>query len=191
MPIVETKIAYRVNTFRPFFTDCGSAKLTSLFEATAPFRANSSMTNTYTISDDQLMQTHVRTYRDLSIYSAVDSILDLELDSNYVEYYKFGPVSTSSAQQLYKQEGIDQPFTVTTTYTFPTSASELRDTLVNQINSNPKGKLVDTTVTDTTIIAVHRYNDSSDFTENLYNDIQLAKDLHNAGFQRKIVYSLV
>jgi hypothetical protein len=202
MAITETKVQVRPNTSVPFFTELGMSGsipvFTEVLTQTESLRTAGKFISTpATVSDDGLTQTKVQTFDSLETYSQIDTFLSIALDAAFRDYVASNDFTSFTANPRtgqYTQSGIDQPFTCTTTYTFlDLSHATLKNTLINGINlcakSSSKIKTLD--VTNTTVVAVHQYNNSADFTATHWNDFEGVSELNSAGVTRTIKYELV
>ena len=190
MAIVETKTITRPNTNVPFQGDSGQPEVTASIARGAPFHTSGNVVATNNLSGDGLNLSIVRTFDTLSTWSqwetltittALDKEIDLYQTTNGIGAFK------------YSLSGIDQPFTCTTTYTFPSSGLASHDALSRLISnqSSSNTKLTNVTVLDTSIVCVHTYTDSTDFTTNYWNDYGYCSDLATDGVTRTIEYAYV
>lgn len=190
MAIVETKTTTRPRANIAFHRDSGEPAITSSITILAPFYTSGNVVATNDVSGDGLTMTMVRTYDTLSTWSQFDTLgPTIALDSEFYFYTN----RNGLGQSTYSLAGIDQPFTCTTTYTFPraglSSHDDLSTTISGQTPSNTK--LTNVTVQDTSIVCVHTYTDSSDFTTNYWNDYNLILSLNSDGVTRTIEYAYV
>ena len=190
MAIVETKTTTRPRANIAFHRDSGEPAITSSITILAPFYTSGNVVATNDVSGDGLTMTMVRTYDTLSTWSQFDTLgPTIALDSEFYFYTN----RNGLGQSTYSLAGIDQPFTCTTTYTFPraglSSHDDLSTTISGQTPSNTK--LTNVTVQDTSIVCVHTYTDASDFTTNHWADYLLTIFLNNDGVTRTIEYAYV
>jgi hypothetical protein len=190
MAIVDTKVVIRPNTSVPFYIDSGSAIRQAVYDEFEALRASGKYTSEYTVSNDGLTQTAVLTCADLATYSAYDTILSIELDSDYITYLEdnnFPMLNKTSTPRPFVNTGIDQPFTCTTVYTFQDNDPTM------SIFASSVG--LDTTLTVTvgtnTVTVVKQYANSADFTDNAYVDLRYTQQLKTKGVTRTITYALV
>jgi len=192
--ITETKRLKRLDTGTAFFNESDSIP-SDVRSASTPFKDDGRITVKFVVSDDGLTQTETTTYNSLEIYSQVDTLKGISLDSAYFDYRIGHNFDTLERHDQYVQSGIDQAFTCTTTYTFPTGGqhSEILDLLVTMINDSNTdyNKLKDLTVNTDSVVVVHQYNDSADFTPNHWGDLALATMLQSVDCTRTIQYDLV
>ena len=192
--ITEIKRLKRLDTTTVFFNESNTTPSDSRSAYTA-FKDNGKITVTFVTGDDGLTQTETTIYDSLETYSQVDTFKDISLDSAYFDYRLAHNFDTLERHDQYAQSGIDQPFTCTTTYTFPTGGqhSEILDLLVTMINDSNTdyNKLKDLTVNTDSVVAVHQYNDSVDFTPNHWGDLALVTMLQSVDCTRTIQYDLV
>jgi hypothetical protein len=200
MAIVETKITIRPNSSVPFFYQTSNPTLLAVKSAILALGfdtlenpisgAPGSVRTERTISDNTLTETS--TFDTLTTWSAVDSIMSIELDYEFVKYSTENEFLPPSSSQ-YTLTGINKPFTCTTTYTYdPDTVAtdypqfddfiviiELHEKLTNLVN------------TGTQLIAVHTYSNADDFTENHWKDYNFIEGLHNGGVTRSIAYAML
>ena len=190
MAIVDTKILVRPNTSVPFFTDSGLPARTAAGTALSALSETGKYSSEYTVSEDQLTQTAVLTCADLETYSAYDTILGIALDCNYITYLEdngFLMLSNTTTPRAFSNTGIDQPFTATHVYTFPTNDP----TMGIFASSISLDNTLAVTVGENTVTVVKQYANSADYTDNIFNDLQYVKQLHAKGVTRTITYALV
>ena len=137
-----------------------------------------------------LIYTRSRTFANLEIFSLNSSAQGIEDEAVYLDYAQ--RVGISGAGQ-YSLTGIDAPFTCTTTYTYDPAtigtAYTLFESFVSVLESSDK--LTAFTNSGTQLIAVHTYNNSTDYTENLWKDRTFVPSLHAGGVTRTIAYAMV
>lgn len=137
MAIVETKTTTRPRANIAFHRDSGEPAITSSITILAPFYTSGNVVATNDVSGDGLTMTMVRTYDTLSTWSQFDTLgPTIALDSEFYFYTN----RNGLGQSTYSLAGIDQPFTCTTTYTFPraglSSHDDLSTTISGQTPSN-------------------------------------------------------
>lgn len=194
MIITESKIVTRPNTSKPFFNEIAPmpAPMAAVSDAIRPFVENGSVSAMVsTLSADGLVQTNTRTFSSLEIYSQVDTLFSIALEHALGQYYDGEEFVLTSGNQ-YTQSGINQPFTCTTTYTYPTNIVELYP-LFNSFVSiiEYSDKLTAFSNTGTQLIATHTYDDSEDFTENHWYDYTYIGALFAGQVTRTIAYATV
>ena len=189
MPIIETRTHTRPSTATPLWSDSTGPALTAAMAAIQPFIDNGTLTLNRTISDDGLTITQILTYSDLETYSAVDTIFGLELNAEFMQYTSTHGISNDI--NTYQMTGIDQLFTNTISYNFAAGTMIDGYLLVDFLPTKIAGdKLQDLSVTETNITAVLLYDNSADYTQNAWLDLQFVERLHAAGVTRSISYSL-
>lgn len=193
MAIVETKISTRPNTSIPFFSDTTGPNRLESKELHKALIADGKITYTLQLSDDELMQTAICTYRDIEAFSERDTLLSVDLDNEYYQYIVDQQLNTDLMnKQPYLLTGIDVPFTCTTKYNYTTAGVEKYekfDSFINVIESSEK--LQSFVNTGTTLIAVHQYENSEDFTFNHWADYIFTPYLSIAGVTRTINYAIL
>ena len=193
MAIVDTKTVIRPSTSISFFTDTATGVPSMSHSgqpALAALKASGNLTIVYTESNDGLTQTAVLTCADLETYSVYDTALGIELDCNYITYLEdngFTFLNKDSVTKPFSNTGIDQPFTATHVYTFPTNDP----TMGIFASSISLDNTLAVTVGENTVTVVKQYANSADYTDNIFNDLQYAKQLHAKGVTRTITYALV
>ena len=189
MAIVETKTTVRPNANIAFHRYSGEPAMTSLIEAFAPFYTAGNIVANNDVSGDGLTLSMVRTIDSLETWSTYNSLIGIALNQEHYFYTSNRGISTGP----YSLTGIDQPFTCTTTYTFPSAGLISHDDLSARISSQTPSntKLSSVTVHDTSIVCIHTYNDSSDYTTNHWSDYMLTPELQADGVTRTIQYAYV
>ena len=194
MPITETKAVSRSTDTIPYFNDTISMP-SWIAELTAAGKLSKIITN----SDDNLTQTRVITFADFDTYNRVETeLLTVEWDYNFLTYIAN---TNGTVPRTYTQTGIEQPFTCTTVYTFPEAGLAMHEALISTINNDNRSlsKLLTLDHTDTIVTAVHKYDNSKDFTATCWTDVMhrtgveksLPAELHEAGVTRTIEYKFV
>lgn len=189
--ITETKKSTRPNTSVEFFIN-SSALPANVIASNQSLRSDGSYTTSANVSEDELTQTLTNTFTSLAAYSTVDTNISLYLDSEYIKYTAEHGFVTIARPDQYTQSGITQPFSCTTTYTFPTACAEI-DTISGWIEgqNETSHKLANLSVVGTTVTAVHNYSNSADFTLTHFSDFHFVTELAAAGAVRTIRYDLL
>jgi hypothetical protein len=206
MTITETRFQHRPTTDVPFFnSSLNLPVLTAWISSLQPYLTAGTVTKNVTVSSDGLDQTSVFTYDSLETFSAVDTLRSIEESNEYVNYTRTnGLIELDSTQldnrrQTYQLTGIDQPFTVTTTYTFPPvnpeqySPTQIVAVFSNALETFATGldKKKNIILDEDVVTIIHQYDNASDFTDNCYNDLFFVPQLATAGATRTIEYALV
>lgn len=206
MIITETKRNTRPSTDVPFFNTTDAPELTAVLAGVAPLLESGEATYVKTLSDDELVQTTVATFNSLEAYNHAENTHTIALDNAYLNYVNSNRFPTmpdytqvENRRAVYTQTGFTSPFTVTTVYTFPHVEPEdyvpdnIMAVFANSVESYPDGlsKRIDLILDENTVTLIHQYNDSADFTDNLYNDLFYVPQLAEKGVTRTITYSLV
>jgi hypothetical protein len=211
MAIVETKKSVRPNPTVEFFNQTNNAALIQSredcgyvfteVESTGTYlkrtNADGSVVNEFIISNDGLLQTTISTFSNLTAYSLVDTAKGIALDYEYKQYIEgenYGSLISAelNGQKQYTQTGIDQPFSCTTTYTYGANISStypLFDSFVAVIEYSDK--LHSLVNNGSSVVAVHHYLNSEDFTENHWDDYKFIEALHTGGVTRTISYAMI
>lgn len=193
--IVEHRIGHRPNTDTLFFNskippETGEAiqpTVRAFLAAMAPYKASGRFTSTYTFDTTELIKTNIDTFADLEVYNFAKNITTIEFDAAFYAYMVtnnlFNPANA------YTQTGIDQPFRVTTAYTFNPEDISMFETMIDTLETS--FGLESFTNTGTVVTAVHHYADSADFTENRWQDFVYTPYLHAEGVTRTVNYELL
>jgi hypothetical protein len=113
------------------------------------------------------------------------------MDSEFFEYCNTNGISISGVS--YTQTGIAQSFTCAATYAFSPTATMPSGQLVSEflVAIFSPTKLINVDVNTNNIVATFQFNNSADFSTNVWPDIIHSSDLHAAGVTRSYAYSLV
>ena len=187
MAITETRTFVR-STTDGYYPDLTTSSILTAHMAKrqAPI-ASGALTFTTVPSDDGNTRTSTAVYATISDWNAfLNDAITIEYQHDLNTHTPTG--DDGKFEVSYNQSGIDAPFVMTTSYTFPTAGLSAHDTLVTAINENNAvaNKLTNLTVTDTVVTAVHTYANSADYTTNHWNDLKLIADLQAAGVTRNI-----
>lgn len=206
--ITKTTRSTRPNTSVAFFNEAiiagtvpGHADAIAAFEA---LYASGKATNVNTVSDDGLTQTRVYTFADLETLSQFETLNDITIQNDFNTYRKIHNFKTYDYTNAIEQAnsltyaGIDQPFTVTTTYVFPEvspddyDATQIQPVFANSIESYEHyGRKVDILLTDNAVTVIHEYSSSADQTAYPYLDMFYIPQLAEKNVVRTIEYALV
>jgi galactitol-specific phosphotransferase system IIB component len=190
MAIVDIKAVVRLDTNVDFFAGpAGSPEHSGKAAAKALIDAGKVTVN-YSLSSDTLTQTQTLTFEDLATYSAYDTALGIELDAMYSAYlteHGFRFLTKDTTPRAFSSTGIDHPFTATNVYTFQANDPTM-SIFASSISLDTDA---DITVGETTVTVVKQYANSADFSDNIFNDIKYARQLHDKGVTRTITYALV
>ena len=188
MAIVETKVVKKTNASVPFFSETDGAT-SNVGTDIATLKSNGNLTVLKTVSEDGLIQTTVATIDTLDNYSIYDTALGIALDNAYVEYTTTNPFLTyhDTTFTPFTVNGIDNPFTATIVYTFPTPdiAMEIFANSLSLING------FDVVVGANTVTVTRQFADSSDYTANYFQDLIYAQQLNAKGVTRTHTYTAV
>ena len=211
MAIIKTTTTTRADTSVPFYTSAGNAaieagnssvlpqyqimypKLQALIDA-------GKLQISETVSDDGLTQTRALTYSDFDTLSqsesaySIDTIKEFQtykISNNFVEINN-SSVSAEERSRLWKLEGVDSPYTVTTTYTFPSASDSYIDTFVGSLEVYDHfNKLIDLIIDGASVIVVHQYLNSADQTAHPYLDRFFLPALAEKNVTRTVRYAMV
>ena len=178
MEIVETKVWTRANVSVPFFKEANpGGVVTSVKNSYQSLVDNGKFTivTTYPDTTGNLQMREVSTYADFATIGTIDTHRNIALDTAYLTYAEdHQPSDLTTGDQLYSFTGIDDPFYVTTVYTFPTENDSYIPIMTQslEIAYDHKGKLVDMVVTTNSITLIHQYNNATDYTQHLFNDLR-------------------
>jgi hypothetical protein len=209
MAITKTTVTIRPNTTVDFYSvagraafAAGNASVLPQFQIMHPKLKDMINAGTYhlseTVSDDGLTQTRVVTLSDLAAVNAAESAYDIAQAKEFQDYriannFSLGSYTTSGDRAAaIAYGGIDSPYTVTTTYTFPSASDSYIDTFVGGLeNYDHYGKLTDLVINGANVIVTHQYLNSADQTANQYLDMFFIPQLAEKGVTRTIAYAMV
>jgi hypothetical protein len=214
MAITKTSRTTRSNTSVPFYTEAGRAAFiakSSDFPAYQTIRTitntlieppfgNGKLTRVETVSDDGLTQTRVFTYADLETLSTAESAYGIAAAVEFQNYRINNGFTVQNSTNLDASQranvveitGIDAPYTVTTTYTFPSASDAYIDTFVGALeNYNHNNKLTDLVINGANVVVTHQYLNSADQTAYPYLDMFFVPQLAEKGVTRTVVYAMV
>lgn len=206
--ITKTTRSTRPNTSVPFFNEAlTDGTVPGYADAVAAFKAlfeSGKATNMNTVSEDGLTQTREYTFVDLATLSQLETLNGIAIQNDFNTYRKVRGFKTYDYTNPTEQAlslsytGIDQPFTVTTTYVFPEvppeeyDATQIQAVFANSIESYEHyGRKVDILLSDSTVTVIHQYANSADQTANPYLDMFYVPQLAEKNVVRSIEYALV
>lgn len=180
MAIVETKLWTRANVSVPFFKEANPNGIVTTIRSSEVYQTlinngNYSVVTTYPDTTANLQMREVSTYQDLATFSSIDTNRGINLDTAFLTYAEdHQPGDLTSGDQPYTLTGIPDPFYVTTVYHFPTENDSYIPIMTQslEIAYDHKGKLVDMVVTSNSITVIHQYNDATDYSQHLFNDLR-------------------
>jgi hypothetical protein len=182
MAIINTRVFTRSDSATPFFHETTTDERTAYLSAISSLVASGAIVNTNVIDENTLTSTSV--CDSLESFSALDTAVGIAYDNAFVDYMTTNNILFES----YTVTGIDQPFTMTTVYTAPDSAS----LNLFQQNIATVDNLVSVTATsDTALTVVTQYTDTTDFATHGFIDRLYLAELHAKGITRIITYALV
>jgi len=205
MSIIKTTRSIRPDISVPFFRDAAIAvKGSGTYPAFDTINGillaiieSGKATHTSTLSDDQLTETRVWTYDDIDTLSAAETAISLAAAIEFQTYrlannFEITPFTTPEQRALaWSISGINQPYRVTTTYTFPEGESYI-DTFVSSVEAYEHyGKIHDLYINGNDVVLIHQYLNSEDQTTNPYLDMFYAAQLNAKNVTRTIKYELV
>jgi len=162
MAITRYYVETRPNTSVAFPTENSAltnmASVNSLIQACV---AAGNLTYTVDLSSDGLTQTRSRSVGSLDIFNSVEPLLRSFDVINEVQLYN----QTNGLTGTGNLTGIDQPFTVTTTYTLSNTVaiSSVGDT----VGSTARRNLTNISVGTDTITTVHNFANCEEFNANI------------------------
>jgi hypothetical protein len=211
MAITKTTVLTRTSTSVPFYVDAGRAAVAANDAATLPHFQTmwNALTNLYnagkytiaeSVSDDGLTQTRTLTYNDLDTLNQAETAYDIanarefqsyKINNNFVTI-NGATVSAEERGNLWRIEGIDSPYTVTTTYTFPNASDAYIDTFVGALeNYDHFSKLTDLVINGASVIVTHQYLNAADQTAHPYLDMFFIPQLAEKNVTRTVAYAMV
>lgn len=205
MSITKTTRTIRPNTSVPFFRDAAKASLgTGTYPAfeTANAILNDlidagKLTHVATPSEDGLTDIRTWTFADLDTLSATETALSLALGVEYQTYRLANNYTILSYANVNERKtaleyaGINQPYRVTTTYTFPAGETYI-DTFTSSLEAYEHyGKIQDLYIDGDKVVIVHQYLNSEDHTTHPFLDMFYAAQLVEKNVTREIKYELV
>jgi len=195
--ITETRITKRLDVSVPFFGDTEARAILdpNIITVNSPYHT--------ILSEDRLTQTIVREFDGLDEYNRVVSSRgrNVQINAAFITYNKTHGIYHGG----YTLTGIDVPFTVTTTYTFPSDA-EFADAVAEQVaqlaenirtgeyvgyRTQSATKLINLVVNTESIVATHQYNNSADYSATRWEDFLKTSDLTTVSCTRTIQFALV
>jgi len=205
MAITRTQNQIRPNTSVEFFSKdvaeiATSPAFQAQFAAMLQLKNAGRITRTATVSEDGLTSTIVTTFADLTALSQLLTAQGIAHQQEMVTYkinngFAQPNHSNLTAQQradIVKLEGIDAPYTVTTTYTFTSPTDAYIDTFVAGLETyNHFNKLTDLVISGADVIVTHQYLNSADQTAHPYLDQFFVSQLAEKGVTRSIQYAMV
>ena len=189
MPIT-TSFSWNIpNDSVQFHYNSGLPYATQVKELDTAFTAAGNANIFVSTSNSNLTMTVTSTFPDINSLNnrnaAGASAGNLNLDSEFMNFV------ANTGQTLISRSvtGIDVPFTVTTTYNFATGTNT--DSLVNALNGSAPF-LTNLTVGTSSIVAIHQYANTTQYTTSRWNDYALTSELVSSNVSEKsIVWALV
>jgi len=190
MPITEFKQVARLSTNDQFWNDV--AKPAEFVALKDRLIASGDWVSTTTLSEDELVQTRIDVYQNLEVLSEVFTATNIELKGLFRAHTNLTKqvIETAASRIL---SGIDAPFTVTATFTFPADATALVEKLAY---SFLYVRHTSTQVaTATSLVVTSTYADSAEYT--LFEDSEPpfvtdhAAELIAAGCVRTITFAMI
>jgi hypothetical protein len=187
--ITEIKKSKRSSTSVQFYNESGSAIHAAVAAAGQTFIDAGKVTVNETLSDDGLTKTYTTTFADLETYGQVDSLKTVAMDLDFLDYV--GSHGFPLLPDHYVQTGIEQPFDHIITYSFPEGATNADgEELITAIPAAALSNYVsDVNVTATSVAITYRFNNSTEFTQNHFNDLPYLTQWPNVS--RTLSYQLV
>ena len=188
MQIIDRRQFVRPNTDISFFNETTTPGRSAHKPVFDELIAAGKMQRDIVISDDGLTQSVTFTYDSLETLTARYNSVSIELNKEFFEYTTANGFVTTLATQ----SGIDVPFTCTTIYTYNENTSTLYPKFEDFIQSLTVSiTLEEFTNTGTQLIAVHRYENSADYTATRWREGPAIVGLFEGGVTRSIEFNLV
>jgi hypothetical protein len=188
MQIIDRRQFVRPDTSIPFFnttgTTPGGLAYKTVFDQLV---ADGKLVRDVVISEDGLTQSVTFTHDSLETLTARYSAFGIGLEKEFSEYCaEYNVVSSFTIQ-----EGIDVPFTCTTTYTYNENTINLYPQFESFIQSLTVSiTLEEFTNTGTQLIAVHRYENSEDYNVTRWRETSIP-GMVAGGITRTMEFKLV
>jgi hypothetical protein len=190
MSIIDIKTVVRPSTSIEFFSGPDGGPDYANKSTTTALKRAGKLTVSYALSSDQLTQTQTIIFDDLDTYSAYDTAVGIDLDAQYVTYLTnngFAFLNRNSTPRPFENTGINQPFTGTYVYTFQANDPTM-SIFASSVGMDANANV---TVGTNTVTVVKQYANSSDFSDNMFNDIRYTQQLNEKGVTRTITYAYV
>ena len=205
MAITKTFHLQRPNTGVEFYTTAGraaaaagNASVLPQFQAMNNVFRNAGVTVQETLSGDGLTQTRVLTYPDLATLSAGDTAYTIAGAKEFKDYMVANGITLAGYDTVEARStaltiaGIDAPYTVTTTYTFPSNTDPYIDTFVAGLETyDHYNKLTDLVINGADVICTHQYLNAADQSANPFLDMFFVPQLFEKNVTRTVVYAMV
>jgi hypothetical protein len=190
MSIIEYMNYFRKDTLSEFYLDVHPR--THIL----PYIENGTITQSQHVSEDGLVKTSVTRYKNLEDFNAIVNLNRLELRNQIFEFNKETNAPKKSPAETYKLVGINQPFKLTTTYTFPENSAyqsifvnNVRNSLVTDGRFELHG--VELIENGQTITIIEKFKDSNEYTTIRFADGYWVPQLYKMNVTKHLNYELI
>jgi hypothetical protein len=190
MPVIEFMNYFRKDISAPFYTDVHPCSYLSEY-------INSGViAQSHRLSDDTLTKTVITKYQSLDCFNEIVNLNTVELRNTLFEFNKSTRTPKKTPMETYKLLGVDVPFKLTSTYTFPSMCVYqpiFVSSLTNKLTNDNRFELhgVQLLANNQQIIVIEQFKDSNE-----YNNIRLADgywipQLHKMQVTKHVVFDLI
>ena len=190
MSIIEYMNYFRKDTLSAFYIDVHPQTYM------VPYIENGIITQSQHVSEDGLVKTNVTKYKSLEDFNTLVNLNTLELRTQIFEFNKETGVSKKSPHDTYKLVGINQPFKLTTTYTFPANSvyqsifvSNVRSSLVTDGRFELHG--VELLEQNQLVTVIEKFKDSNEYSTIRFADGYWVPQLYKMQATKKVHYELI
>lgn len=197
MIITDIKKIVRPNTRVKFFAETGLSSTNPNCLTIVELLESGAHQYRWEISEDGLLFTSTATFDSLETYSTVETACGIENDVTYDRYRKLVGIPQIDHRSTrivpYRQLGITQPFTCTTSYTFRANEPyiETFKGIMETWEGAANPQRISVTHELNTVIVVYKYKNSEDFNLHYFADMSFVVKLHDLGVIRTIQYKLI
>lgn len=197
MIITDIKKILRPNTRVKFFAETRLVSKNPNHSTIVELLESGAHQYRWEISEDGLLFTSTATFDSLETYSTVETAWGIEHDSIYDRYRKLVGIPQldhrSTTIVPYRQTGITQPFTCTTSYTFRANDPyiETFKGVMETWEGAANPHRISVTQDSNTVTVIYKYKNSEDFNLHYFADMRFVPLLHNHGVIRTIQYKLI
>lgn len=190
MSIIEYMNYFRKDTSSEFYIDVHPRT------HIVPYIENGTITQLQHTSEDGLVKTNITKYKSLDDFNTLSNLNTLELRTQIFEFNKATRVPKKSPSETYQLVGINQPFRLTTTYTFPEKSvyqpiffDNVRSSLVTDGRFELHG--VELLEQDQTVTVIEKFKDSNEYTIIRFADGYWVPQLYKMGVTKQVKYELI
>jgi hypothetical protein len=192
MAIIETRVYTRPSNSVPFYHETNTAIYQAHLSRVADLKTSGALAVSNTIVDNTLTVT--LTFDSLETMSQNDTSVNVEYDNECVSYM----TNNGITMEQYSITGIDQPFTMTCTYTSPDGSAtgpQILAHLGQQASTDCQHLASTSAPTENTLIVQNQFGRDIVYT-NCYGtdgfmDRSALPNMQAAGITRNVVYALV